>query len=320
MDTLPTGVYATYEDTLMRIQDQPEEEAQLAMKALSYIFCAKRPLKVEELLHALAVEIDDTELDDSAFSETEILLGVAAGLVTIDEESNTIRLVHYTLQEYLEKTREKLFPNAESEIAKICLTYLSFDVFKSGPCGSETLLDDRLQKYQFLDYASHNWGRHVREGGQSELTDLVLRYLEDDRRMSCSLQVLYLSKYRTSDWHYQYPKEFKSSHAVAYWGLDKVLAVLVGQDIDINSQDSNGATALHLAAANGHEAAVRLLLGKGANIEAENNHGYTALYEAIKNGHEIIARLLLEKGLTSHRKINWDVLRYSWPPGKGMKR
>jgi hypothetical protein len=37
------------------------------MKALSFVFGAKRPLKIEELLHALAVETDDTELDDTNF-------------------------------------------------------------------------------------------------------------------------------------------------------------------------------------------------------------------------------------------------------------
>ena len=114
---------------MKRIEDQPEEDSQLARRALSYIFCARRPLNVKELCHILAVEAEDTELDATAFPETEILLNISAGLVRIDEKSGTAGLVHYTLQEYLEKNREKLLPDPEVEIARACLTYLSFDVF-----------------------------------------------------------------------------------------------------------------------------------------------------------------------------------------------
>jgi len=103
LNALPTGVYAIYEDDIKRIEDQSEGDSQLAKRAISYIFCARRPLNVEELRHALAVEAEDTELDETAFPETETLLNVSAGLIRIDQKSSTIRLVHYTLQEYLEK-------------------------------------------------------------------------------------------------------------------------------------------------------------------------------------------------------------------------
>lgn len=52
LETLPTGVSATYKDAIERIKDQSDAEADLGMKVLSYVFCAKRPLKVEELRHA----------------------------------------------------------------------------------------------------------------------------------------------------------------------------------------------------------------------------------------------------------------------------
>jgi hypothetical protein len=55
---------------------------------------------------------------------------VCAGLVTVDEESNIIRLVHYTTQECFERTQNDWFPNAETDVTIICVTYLSFRVFK----------------------------------------------------------------------------------------------------------------------------------------------------------------------------------------------
>ena len=134
MKALPTGVFATYGDAMKRIEHQPDEDVELARKALSYIFCARRPLHVEELRHILAVEVEDTGLDETAFPEPEILLIISAGLIRVDEKSGTVGLVHYTLHEYLEKNREKLLPDAEAEIARACLIYLSFDAFGGGPC------------------------------------------------------------------------------------------------------------------------------------------------------------------------------------------
>lgn len=296
-------MYATYEDAFNRIKDQSDDDAELAMKVVSYVFYAKRPLKVEELLHALAVEAEDTALDETAISEVEILLSVSAGLVAVDEKSSTIRLVHYTLQEFLEKNREKLIPDADLEMAKKCLTYLSFDIFKSGPCNNEKSLDQRLREYRFLDYASRNWGHHVRENQQPDLIDRVLSYLEDDQKMSCFVQVVHVSTSRYGGWHDWFPKQFNLLHAVAYWGLVEMLAVLPGPVIDINSRDSYGRTALHLGARNGHETMVRVLLEKGAGISGKDQHGSTALHRAARAGHTAVARVLLEKELMLRRRM-----------------
>ena len=111
---------------------------------------------MEELRHTLAIEVEDTKLDETAFPETKTLLNVSAGLISINQNSNTIHLVHYTLQEYLENNRGTLIPDSEVEIARIYLTYLSFDAFGSRPYIDREVLDQRLQAYQFLDYASHN--------------------------------------------------------------------------------------------------------------------------------------------------------------------
>ena len=188
---MPEGVYQTYEDAIQRVRNQSEDDAQLATKVLSYVFLAKRLLTVDEMIHAVAVELGDTALDDSAISEIEILLSITAGLVTVDEKSKTVRLVHYTLQEYLEKSHERLFPNAKVELTKACLTYLSFDTFKSGPCAWSALVMTRLQNFHFFVYASFNWGHHARENQQSELLDIIMRYLRDEKKMLCSFQIMY---------------------------------------------------------------------------------------------------------------------------------
>jgi hypothetical protein len=79
----------------------------LAEKVLSWITCAKRPFTTSELQHALAVNIGDSSLNNKNLREIDSMVSVYAGLVTVDEESNIIQLVYYTIQEYFERTQEK---------------------------------------------------------------------------------------------------------------------------------------------------------------------------------------------------------------------
>jgi hypothetical protein len=123
-----SGAYDhAYEGAIERINGQVKDQEELAKQVLWWITCAKSPLTTLELQHALAVEINESQLDKDNFPQVEDIVSVCAGLVTVDEESSIIRLVHYTTQEYFDRTRGKWFPNAEANIATICVTYLSFD-------------------------------------------------------------------------------------------------------------------------------------------------------------------------------------------------
>ena len=100
---------------------------------------------VLDLQHALAVKVHDSELDKENLRQGEDMVSVCAGLVTVDQESGTIRLVHYTTQQYFEQTQQYWFPDAETDITKICITYLSFSIFESGFCQTGGGFEDRLE-------------------------------------------------------------------------------------------------------------------------------------------------------------------------------
>lgn len=134
---LPTGIEAysqAYEDAMERIESQVEDQTNLAMQILSWITCARRPLTTLELQYALAVQVGFSDIDEDNMPEIEDMLSVCAGLVTVDEESKVIRLVHYTTQQYFEQNQRKWFSNAEVDITAVCLAYLSFSAFETGPC------------------------------------------------------------------------------------------------------------------------------------------------------------------------------------------
>lgn len=134
-----------YEETMERINRQKAGFRQLAYKALSWITCAKRPLTTPELQTALAVAPGDSKLDHDNMERIERMVSICAGLVTVDDESDIIRLVHYTTQEYFERTGKQWFGDVEADITTICVAYLSFDDFASGTCQTDEEFEERLQ-------------------------------------------------------------------------------------------------------------------------------------------------------------------------------
>jgi hypothetical protein len=60
------------------------------------------------------------------------------------------------------------FPNTHFEIGMSCISYLSFDVFKAGPCHTDEDMDRRLESYCLLRYAAQYWSNHVREAPQQK--------------------------------------------------------------------------------------------------------------------------------------------------------
>ncbi|KAI9040298.1 uncharacterized protein KD926_008388 [Aspergillus affinis] len=313
MSTLPSDLAGYYGEAIKRIESQGEPDAYNVKRAISFIFCARRPLTVDELCHALAVEEGDSELYDDALPAQEILVGASAGLIRVDRKSKIIGLAHHTLQEYLEKYPTALRPVTETDVAKVCLTYLSFDVFGTGPSSDGEALVQRLQTYQLLDYVSHYWGYHVRNE-TPELVRLVLQYVEDDHKLSSSIQVLHVTTHRAKDWFNRFPKRFGPSHIAAYWGLEKILSIVLQTSVDINIPDSCGNTALHIAAGRGKYDCAHTALERGADINAQNQFGETALHCASKNNFRAVIELLLNGGARllvdneGWTPLNWFVI------------
>jgi len=197
---------------------------QFTKQVLSWITCAKRPLTTRELQHAIAVEMEESDLNEDDLPEIKDMISVCAGLITVDEESNIIRLAHYTTQEYFNRTKKRWFPDAETEIAKACVTYLTFNVFEAGFCSTVNKLEARLQENTLYDYAARNWGHHVHMAPVLiQLDELILRFLESDAMVggACQAMLTY------SDNSQRVPKEVKGLHLAAFFDLQKATIELL---------------------------------------------------------------------------------------------
>ncbi|KAJ7560103.1 hypothetical protein O6H91_04G113600 [Diphasiastrum complanatum] len=71
------------------------------------------------------------------------------------------------------------------------------------------------------------------------------------------------------------------------------------RDVDVNSVDELGNTAMHIAISKRRPEMVQLLLEFGCNLERANKSGYTALHEAAMIGDALVTELLLNKGAIS---------------------
>lgn len=207
------------------------------------------------------------------------MVSVCAGLVTVNKESGIIRLVHYITQEYFQQTQKRWFPDAETDITKICVSYLSFRSFESGPCQSYDEFKERLQLNKLFDYSANNWGHHARRA--LTLCPEVINFL------NCKVKVEALSQALDHWWHLRHT-QMTGLHLAAYFGVAEAVKALLQQPFgtnlkstdgvtpsgaDLESKDGDGRTPLSWAAKNGHEVAVMQLVEKGADLESKDEDG-----------------------------------------------
>ncbi|KAI0428831.1 hypothetical protein F5Y09DRAFT_275147 [Xylaria sp. FL1042] len=316
LQTLATGSDAydvAYESAMQRIRAQPQGQAKRAEQVLSWIVCAKRPLAKGELQHALAIEPGEPQLDEDNLPEIEDMVSVCAGLVTVDEESGIVRLVHYTTQDYFARTQREWFPDAQLSIVEACTTCLAYREFASGYAKTDEEFEQRLILHPLYDYAARNWGHHARNTSDCQH---VLSFLQQEGQVEASGQALTAIKHWYDEYSQVPAKESTGLHLLAYFGLNEVMSTILG-DYNVDVTNSLSETSLLWATQNGHEAIVKLLLEAGANTELQDDFGQTPLSWAAEKGHEAIVKLLLAAGANTELQGRYGRTPLSWAAEKG---
>lgn len=326
LQTIPKDLNGIYDDAMQRIYAQDEDSSRLAIQVLSWVSCARMPLTVLELQHALARDSFGTGVHDSDIVDEGFFISVCAGLVILDHESHIVRLVHYTAQEYFKHVRPDHLVNAEEEITATCLSHLSYrgvpESIESSAQGNPLKPDS----FPLFDYAGSNWGWHVRFVSSHTIDEAVLRFINDELGMRRSAKCL------SRGWDKLFGSEASPLHITAYFGLIShskwlvdqkhvdpnvrnelgqpplFVAALTGQlaminyllslpNIDINAgRDTYSGTALHVAVDFGHITIIGRLLEAGADVAAVTWRGCTPLHAAAEVGNVEITRLLIRAG------------------------
>lgn len=282
----------------------------------------KRQLTLEELSHALAVEPEDEDLDLDNFISTQFLLECCLGLVVFDESIASVRLVHKSLQDYLttQYTKGALFQEGHFEIARICLTYISFEIPVVNPRHLKsdrdmTLSSTRgiLKKYVLLNYATINWAHHSRNAkSMNNMEDVIFAFFRDQNNDTaskslfswpivdaCSDDILYEWRYWITvalanrfpelpgeiSGRFERVASYSPLHNLAYCGFDIALRLFIEYSkVDIDRLDLSKRSSMSYAAGQGHTKALEVLLEKGAKVDLECDGNKTPLAFAARGG------------------------------------
>lgn len=311
MEKLPSGSDAydqAYEEAMERVQGQKRGFRDLAIQALSWITCTKRPLAKLELQHALATTENASSIDKGNITEVELIVSVCAGLITVDEESGIIRLIHYTTQEFFERTQKSYFVNAQEHIAQTCITYLSFDEFSSGFCNTDGELEARRQQSPLYSYAAHYWGEHTK-GTLLEEGSLILSFLENDTKVAAANQMMFAVKRYPNQTGYSqsFSRGITGLHLAAHFGLSNAAIILLKRGSCLNARNDHGGTPLWMAARTGQDAVVKLLLAeKNIDCDTRDRYNRSPLSIAAGNGHARVVELFLVNSVANTNSTDYE--------------
>ncbi|KAJ7328855.1 ankyrin repeat-containing domain protein [Mycena albidolilacea] len=313
LKALPKNLNDSYNEAMNRIESQNEEDRNVAHSALTWVVNAKRPLTVAELQVALAIEPDDQHLNDDNLLDIEIILSLCAGLVILDEQSNVVRLVHYTTQEYFESIQAHQFPNAQTDITHTLLTFLTLDDFVDAhwPLGNHLPPLVEYSQYCLM---------HAAGQPEAPLRSMILNFISRANQWKQAVSW----RWRSPPWNFRdWPSEpsalwvaavanflevarvllegtqqaYTTEISVAaYYGHLHMVQLLAEHGADVNAKSEHYGNAIQAAAYSGHENIVQLLLNKGANVNAQGGLYGSPIQAAAYSSHENIVQLLLNKG------------------------
>jgi ankyrin repeat protein len=289
-----------YKQVMERIVEQEPDTRKLAIGALSWLIHAFEPLSKEELQHALgaglAIDHGEPKLDEDILPDIEEVISTCAGMVTVDESTGEVRLIHYTTFDYLWDTQEQWFPRMDAlqRIVRTCLFYMS--QYYNPDEGA--LAPSFQSTYPFGWHAQYNWGMYARH---LPICEEVIDFLLDDERVEFHDPFEHRPDHTglqfACSWgiHYAIPRLLEHNPH-AYLMKDGAgrtpLMLAVGGPRGVRSDDrTERARTLRIL----HETTVRLLY-EGSTIDYPITQSHTA--EALKYavGNENMFKLLVRLG------------------------
>ena len=305
---------SAYDNTMKRIEEQDQHSRELAIRTLSWITQGQRVLSVKEIQQAVSIELEYSDLDSESTVHCDDIISACAGLVTRVHDSphkEILRLVHYTTQEYLERTKTKYFPEAQKYLASSCLTYLLFDVFSGALCLP----------------GQDNVPSHGRDTGVKTDTKEVFCFgckkcwNAEQHDEGCRVVDLFRKDPCSDLRNEQYPFY---EYAVWYWGHhaencdDEAIRILTTSFLDdarrvsgafrhvakyylphgnwrLKHNDFNPGSAMQLAAFLGLTKVVYKLLEDGLKPDIKDWSDVTPLSWAVDRGHEQVVNLLMTR-------------------------
>ncbi|TFK26017.1 ankyrin [Coprinopsis marcescibilis] len=269
LESLPEGVHGLYATTIGRVEVQ--ENSDLARRVLTWTVFAARSLTIEELRYAVAVNPVTYKFDPEELVEKETLVGLCCGLITVDPDTDLVRLIQTT------SLNTSVMTTPHALLATTCVACLNQNGLSDFHIGNASGVYDAWDTFGGLHViAAYNLVNLFQELALYPSTPPSPSHSDSHSPRHSQSPHLEIQLPTTS-----------SSPAPA------LATPFV--DLEINSKSTRaGQTPLMVAANCGHIEMVRLLMGvKDVRVGLEDKDGATALMHASREGHmEVVWALI----------------------------
>ncbi|KAI4781565.1 ankyrin repeat protein [Aureobasidium sp. EXF-3400] len=325
--TLPNDLNETYDRILHKI---PDNRVPTAIKLLQFLVFSKRPLRLEEVIDAVATESDIkppcnavvTELEiespfdaENRVSPPDAITAYCPNLVKItttrksnfpdmsnedgDQMVKTIQLAHFSVREYLLLGRKEnpfcyFFEKkvANGAITRILLAYL----WTAAKPENSPRVRWHLPELPLHELATKYWMQHAATSDESEESTLAWT-----RKFFTSSSFLQYWKQRYSwydgnDFDVDPTLLHFALHYASRFGLRRSSEYLLSMGADPNAQGGKYGNPLQAASTSGNVETVQVLLDHGASVNAKGGCYGSALHAAAWYGHVNTLQLLLKYG------------------------
>ncbi|KAI4620747.1 uncharacterized protein J4E87_007075 [Alternaria ethzedia] len=326
--TLPPTLDQTYDQILTAIG---EEDCVYAVRMLQWLTFSLRPLTVEELAEIIAIDVGRTPAfdRDEVLADPSEVLEICSSLVTVvmqrkDNTSpvhydRTVKLAHYSVQEYLVSERIKQGPANQYSMSETachevitrgCLQYLN-QLRRPTKWA-------HIEAPALAQYATKYWSQHFQQIGdeKEEVIRLVTSLLSAGNPAYENWVIRYDDDYHSLE------SEIKGRgkevapplYYAALLGSETLTKLLLDQGVDVNARGGKWGNALHAALAEGHRraclakkefytdlaeghfAVVELLVKAKADVNSWDKDGRSAIQMASFHGCHAAVRLLIRAG------------------------
>lgn len=160
----PSDLTALYEDIMTQIM---RSENEIQQKLLAWVVYGQQALTLPELQEALSVQHDSSSVESTKKHMIRLTEYVVTSVAILEISFGKVYLIHQSAKEFLllnghlAATEFCRILRPSAYLGRICMVYLCFSEFKSGPCCDRAELDQRIRQYPFFRYAARNWHRHI---------------------------------------------------------------------------------------------------------------------------------------------------------------
>lgn len=296
----------TFIRAIENLRRQPKNCSDLAVKVLVWLAKTRRTLTVDEIQVAVSIEARRERLDELDLPDRTTLFDVCGSLVSIDEQSGTIRLSHESVNHFLANSPSTVPELLDETVTVALMTYLGFESLSIKITNDG--LPARLKEQPFLSYVVTQIQYHLKLCPEEVTLPLVLRFLSMPVNIYSYLQAASFcnAKMRGDILIPEFPSEpleypdFPTKpalHVAVILGHFLAIEHLIENGADLSEHDSWGQTVIHEAVLAGNmNVFCYLLEKKGVDVLRADDKGQTPLQRACEMGNRRMVNLLLEKG------------------------